>query len=142
MIAHLWLTVVTFHLMVLLVPAALVVLYCRPSLWHSMLAFSSGMLVGFINLHTAETQVPALLLLLFGLFLGFDRPARAWCWALLLAFWVPVGSFGRILFGDGGGALVNEGVGSLLAFVFSFAGSYLGAGLAWLVRRKAGGAPG
>ncbi len=99
----------------------------KPQAWHVALALCTGVVMGFVALHSVEPQLPATLLLLFGIFLGSARPARAWLWGFLLALWVPVGSFIVIFLQDRPHSLLSDGVGSFLAFGFSFAGSYLGA---------------
>lgn len=135
---NIWLTVGSFHALVLLIPVSLVTLYFRPGSWHILLGLTAGLLVGFINLHTDEVQVPAALLLLFGILLGFVRPIHAWLWALLIGVWVPVGQFVVILV-NGHPGILQEGLGSFLAFAFSFAGSYMGAGIAALAKRASAG---
>jgi hypothetical protein len=41
------------------------------------------------DLRTDDPQLPVLLLLTFGLFLGFAQPQAAWRWALVLGLWIP-----------------------------------------------------
>ncbi len=128
--SNLLLNIGSFHALVLLIPAALAMLYWKPQSWLVVFAFCSGVIMGFIDLHSSEPQLPATLLLLFGLFFGFASPARAWLPAVLLAAWIPIASFIGILAQAQTRDLISHGVGSLLAFVFSFAGSYLGAFIA------------
>ncbi len=125
--ADLLLTIVGFYALVLLIPFALVMLYFRPQAWHLALALCTGVLLAFISVHSAEPQLPAVLLLLFGVFLGFARPSQAWLWGILLAAWIPAASFIAIFVQGRTHALLSGGVGSFLSFAFSFAGSYLGA---------------
>ena len=49
---QLWITVISFHLMVVFLPVAMVLLYKRPDAWHFTLALFVGLLTGFINLHS------------------------------------------------------------------------------------------
>jgi hypothetical protein len=66
------------------------------------------------------------LLLSFGFFLGFMKPARPFRTALLFSVWVPVTALIHIgVIGTYSG-LFNEGVGSLLAIIPALGGSYFG----------------
>jgi hypothetical protein len=71
-------------------------------------------------------QVPALLLITFGMFLGFAEPARAWRWALLLGLWVPVLGLIAHSLGLSEGTL-SDVLLSTLAVGFALAGAYAGA---------------
>ena len=82
-------TVITFNAMILFVPVAAFLLFRWPSLWHLLLALYLGLLTGLTDLRTDDPQLPALLLITFGLFLGFAQPKAAWRWALILGLWVP-----------------------------------------------------
>ncbi len=135
MTSNLLLNIISFYALVLLLPFALVMLYWKPKAWHLCFALCSGVLMGFVALHSVEPQLPATLLLLFGIFLGSARPRQAWLWGLLLAVWIPVTSVVRVLLQDRTHVLLSDGLGSLLSFAFSFAGSYLGATAAKLSRR-------
>jgi len=86
-------TVVTFNLMILFLPVAALLLFKWPRLWHLLLALYLGLLVGLTDLRTDDPQLPALLLITFGLFLGFAQPQAAWRWALILGLWVPALGF-------------------------------------------------
>ncbi len=94
------------------------------------------MITGWLNLTSSEIQVIALLLIAFGLFLGFAQPQHAWRWALILAMWLPLGALLSVAMGfklD----LIGEVLGSLIAFVPAFIGVYCGV----LVNRAAGRVP-
>ncbi len=124
---HLLLTIASFHLLVLLIPAALAMLIWKPQSWLITLECCMGAVVGYISMNSHEPQLPATLLLLFGIFLGFMRPSRPWAPAILLAAWVPVAACGTLLVQGRMQLLVPQGIGSFLSFLFSFAGSSLGA---------------
>lgn len=83
-------TVIIFNLMILFLPVAAFLLFKWPRLWHLLLALHLGLLVGLTDLRTDDPQLPALLLITFGLFLGFAQPRAAWRWALVLGLWIPV----------------------------------------------------
>ncbi len=83
-------TVIIFNLMILFLPVAAFLLFKWPRLWHVLLALYLGLLVGLTDLRTDDPQLPALLLITFGLFLGFAQPRAAWRWALVLGLWIPV----------------------------------------------------
>ncbi len=90
-------TIVGFHTLVLYLPVAALILYIRPKAWHYLLTLFLGLLIAFIDLQTDEVQLPALLLLTFGFFLGFAESARPWRWAAILGVWVPLIHFLRII---------------------------------------------
>jgi hypothetical protein len=83
-------TVIVFNLMVLSVPVTAFLLFKWPGLWHLLLALYLGLLTGLTDLRTDDPQLPILLLITFGLFLGFAQPKAAWRWSLCLGLWVPV----------------------------------------------------
>ena len=114
-----------FHTLVLLFPAAILVLWLRPKLWVHMLTLFLGVLTGLISLRGDDPQFPVLLLLVFGFFAGFARPRRAWIFAALLAVWVPVTLVAGLLAGVVRGQ--PWGVpASCLALVPALIGAYLG----------------
>lgn len=82
-------TVITFNMMILFVPVTAFALFRWPRLWHVLLALYLGLLVGLTDLRSDDPQLAALLLITFGLFLGFAQPKAAWRWALILGPWVP-----------------------------------------------------
>jgi hypothetical protein len=121
---------ITFYLMVLSVPVAAFLLFKWPRLWHLLLALYLGLLVGLTDLRTDDPQLPALLLITFGLFLGFAQPKAAWRWALVLGLWIPV--LGLIARAAGvTNAQFSDVLFSLVALVPALIGAYAGV----LVRR-------
>jgi hypothetical protein len=121
---------ITFYLMVLCVPVAAFLLFKWPPLWHLLLALYLGLLVGLTDLRTDDPQLPALLLITFGLFLGFAQPKAAWRWALVLGLWIPV--LGLIARAAGvTNAQFSDVLFSLVALVPALIGAYAGV----LVRR-------
>jgi len=82
-------TVITFNMMILFVPVTAFALFRWPRLWHVLLALYLGLLVGLTDLRSDDPQLAALLLITFGLFLGFAQPKAAWRWALILGPWSP-----------------------------------------------------
>lgn len=121
-------TMVVFYSLVLFVPVAMVLLYVRPQLWNFLFALFLGLVIGWIDMRATEVQPTVLMLLVFGLFLGFAQPAHAWRWALLLAVWVPLGGLAAQLAGLRAGAPAEPGVlASFIAFIPALVGSYGGA---------------
>lgn len=118
-------TFVAFHLLVGSFVVAMLLLFKWPGAWYVFLSTFVGMLIGFIDMQTDAVQLPALLLLAFGSFIGFSHPRNAWLIGLLLAMWVPVVQVARLLVPGGHpeGFMIS---GCLLPFVFSMAGSYAG----------------
>ena len=118
-------TVVVFNSLVVLLPIMMFVLYKRPGLWQYMFALFLGIVTGWIDVASTEVQLPAILLIVFGLFLGFARPRDAWQWGLILGIWVPLLQSAAVI---GGIEPYRPGqtIGSLLSLGFAFAGAYLG----------------
>jgi hypothetical protein len=120
-------TVVLFNSLVLLVPVAMFLLYLRPQLWHYLLALFLGLVIGWIDIRSVEVQPTVLLLIVFGMFLGFAQPSHAWRWALILAIWIPLGGFAAQVVGLQTPAPAEPGViGSFIAFIPAFIGTYGG----------------
>src|SRR3970040_508849 len=123
-------TVVTFNLMILFLPVAAFLLFKWPRLWHLLLALYLGLLVGLTDLRTDDPQLPALLLITFGLFLGFSQPTAAGRGALVLGLWIPF--LGLIARAAGvTNAQFSDVLFSLVALVPALIGAYAGV----LVRR-------
>ncbi len=119
-------TVVVFNSLALFVPLAALLLYMRPQLWHYLLGLFLGLLVGWIDFRAVEVQPSVLLLVVFGLFLGFAQPRHAWRWALLLALWIPLAAFVAVWLGLKPFS-VQETVGSTIAIIPALVGAYGGA---------------
>lgn len=123
-------TVIIFNLMILFLPVTAFLLFKWPRVWHLLLALYLGLLVGLTDLRTDDPQLPALLLITFGLFLGFAQPKAAWRWALVLGLWIPV--LGLIARAAGvTNAQFSDVLFSLVALVPALIGAYAGV----LVRR-------
>jgi hypothetical protein len=131
-------TIVTFHAMVLFLPAAALALYRRPSLWPYLLAGFTGYFIALIDLQTDEVQLPALLLLVFSLFIGFNNRTSPWRWGILLGGWIPVTQFVRIGLQHRAELVLGEGVGSLAAVAFAMAGAYAGSAVRRGADRRSG----
>jgi len=119
-------TMTGFHLLVALVPLAMLLVYARPVLHRWMLMVYLGVLTGFINLQTDEVQFPALLLIAFGFFLGYQERERIWMVPLVLAIWVPLGQFIRLWVDPASGSFIGDGLMSILAFIPAIAGTAAG----------------
>jgi hypothetical protein len=129
-------TVVVFNSLVLFIPVAMFLLYKRPRLWHYLLALFLGLMIGWIDLRSVEVQPTVLLLLVFGLFLGFAQPRHAWRWAVILAVWIPLGGLVALVAGLRTPAPAEPGVaGSFIAFIPALIGSYCGAFVNWASTR-------
>ena len=118
-------TVIMFNLMILFLPVAAFLLFKWPRLWHLLLALYRGLLVGLTDLRTDDPQLPVLLLITFGFFLGFAQPKAAWRWALILGLWIPVlGLIARTA--DVTNAQFSDVLLSLIALVPTLVGVYAG----------------
>ncbi len=107
----------------------------------SLLALAGGAWIGFADSRSDDVFITLGLLFGFGLLLGALGPRRASLWPLLVALWVPAldATLPRL-----GLAPVRPGehftmpsalAVTALVLAVSFAGSYLGAGLAWTIGR-------
>jgi hypothetical protein len=123
----LFLTVLPFHFLVLLLVGSAAVLWRKPEWWPYTFALFCGALCGFIDLHSDEVQFPALLLLAFSFFLGFNHPRSAWRWGILIGIWIPLVQPLRLVSPELPAQGLIEMTPSLLSFVFSFVGAYGGA---------------
>ena len=133
--SNLQFTFISFHVLVVLVVSSGLVLACWPRFWFPMLAAFLGALTAFIDQHSREAQLPALLLLAGGLFLGTARPRHAWRWALALSVWVPAENLlrGLMPFGVKTGPQI---LSSCLALVPALIGAYSGVLVAWIGSRR------
>ena len=95
-----------------------------------------GLPLGYVNLHTDDTQFVALPLLAVCCLLGFLQPRHAWRWALLTGLWIPLSQLWPLVapmklpYTDNniGGAIIG-------ALLFGMAGAYLGVPARWMVRQ-------
>ena len=126
---QIWFTVVSFHVVALLLFASMFLASRRPDLLYLLLACVLGLVTGFIDLNSDDVQVTVLLLLVLGYFLGFARPRRAWQLGLLLGAWVPLFGIGRVLLFGHEARMIPEGLGSLLSLVPALGGVFLGSAI-------------
>jgi hypothetical protein len=134
--AKLLFTVVAFNTLFVIFLAGVIVAYFKPNLFGTMTSLFLGWLAGFVNLNATEPQLLVLLLLAFGFFVGFITPKKAWRQALLLAVFIPLGQITWIIATNRWETLMPEGVGSLIAFLPAFGGTYLGQFIARGHRQK------
>ena len=121
------LTVISFYGLVGGLIAAGIVVFTNPMRWNYALAMFLALVVGFVNLHTDDVQLPALLTLAFSFFLGSNDAKKALLWALLIPLCIPIGEILKALLSSQHTLLPEELFGSFLSFGFSFVGSYPGA---------------
>jgi hypothetical protein len=124
--APLWFTIIGFHTLVVFLLVAASLLYLFPQRLHHVFAVFIGLLVAFVDQEVSEPQLPALLLLAFGFFLGAMQPARPWRWALLISIWVPLGGLLRIVIETRTDALVRDGAPAIIALIPAFVAAYAG----------------
>jgi hypothetical protein len=129
MSSHILFTLGWFHALVLLLPIAMFLVYKWPQLWHHLLALFLGIVIAIVDSRTDDVQLPALFLLAFGFFLGFSQPQNPWRWATILAIWIPLVGFAKIIFEGADYKLARECVPALIAFIPALVGAYAGA---WL----------
>jgi hypothetical protein len=131
-------TIIGFNSLIVIFLVGVVVVYFRPNHFGTVASLFLGWLTGFINLNTSEPQLPVLLLLAFGFFLGFATPKSVWKQALLLGLFVPLSQFIWIGVTHQNELLLSDGLGSLIAFLPAFGGTYLGKFIAGAHRVKPG----
>ncbi len=129
-------TMVWFHTLVLFLPLSMVLLYWRPGLWHHLLSIFLGIVTGLIGLRSDEVQFPALLLIIFGLFLGFSKPQGAWRWAIFLSVWIPIFEIASIVVEGTYENLLSQGIFSFIAIIPAMIGTYAGVVIQAKVHRE------
>lgn len=134
-------TVVTFHTVALLLLVSMFLVSRRPERLHYLLAAVLGIVTGFIDLHADDVQVTVLLLLVFGYFVGFARPRRAWQLGILLGMWVPLFAIMRVVALGESDRMMPEGLGSLLSLIPAFGGVYLGAAIRRITKHREAASP-
>jgi hypothetical protein len=119
-------TVVGFNGLVLVFVAGVVVVFFRPAQFGLMSSIFLGWLTGFVNLNSSEPQLPALLLLSFGFFIGFVARSNVWKLAIVLGMFVPLSQFLWLIASHQSDLLMADGVGSFVALIPAFGGMFLG----------------
>ena len=103
----------------------------------TVLAVGLGLVVGWIDLHTTEVSVTIVALLGTGLLLGIVQPVAAWRWAVLIVLGIPIMEAFAVITGTPTAEPVRFDVRIVLVtFVFALLGSYGGAGIGRLRRRR------
>ncbi len=102
----------------------------------SALAIVLGFIAAYIGLHTSEASVTACVLLVFGFILGLSQAKQAWRWAIILGIWVPIAQITARLADPSRPLGAAYLLAPLLAFVPSFAGTYLGVLSRWMAARR------
>jgi hypothetical protein len=87
-------------------------------------ALMLGIITGYLDQHTDDTGIIALLVFGFSLVLGIVRPHLAWLWALIIGSAIPAAGFLALM--RTSPPWPNDVPGSFLALVFSFVGAYAG----------------
>jgi len=83
-----------------------------------LLAVTTGLAIAFIDSQPGwdDTGITAGLLVLSSMILGFFLPKQPWLVALVVGLWIPLAA-----------VFFTYNYGGLVVFIFSFAGSYIGA---------------
>ncbi len=119
-------TVTTFYALVLFLPLSTLILWLKPRAWLYLLTLFLGLVVGLLDYKSTEVSMSVLMLLAFGLFVGYGQPARAWLSGILLGIWVPAFAVIAAAMGITHPTSV-ELVTSTIAIVVALAGCYAGA---------------
>ena len=90
------------------------------------LAVGFVLLTGYVDFHSDEVQLPALLLLVFAFLLGFVQPKGAWRWALAVGTGVPLVRLIGITLGYAAPYPTDSSI-VFLPIVVALAGAYSGA---------------
>ena len=115
-----------FHLLIYFLPLSIILLFLWPRLWHHLLSMFFGIIAGMVNAQSQEVQLTVLLLLVFGLFMGFNQPFKAWRWGLLLGVFVPLFAISSILESSAADKMITEIVFAAIAIVPAMIGVYVG----------------
>ncbi len=134
-------TMLEFYLLAAFLPLAAILLLKWPQNWQQILAVFVGLLIAFIDQQANGVHLTVLLLLAFGLLLGFGDPAHPWRLVLIIASWIPLAQMLRLLIERRFGSFLSEGLASFFALVPASAGAFVGVkirSLAARVRRQGG----
>ena len=104
----------------------------------TLLAFAIGAFAASVDLHNDEPQAAALVLIVGGFLIGAIWPVGAWRWAMILGLAILVGDPIGVQLGvkpPWPGTGFN--VGSVIALVPAFIGTYAGVGVRALLRSTA-----
>ena len=101
---------------------------------------AAGAFLAYYELHSDDTGLEVLLILLFTFLLGCWHPRHAWQWALLVGLWAPAVDLFPTLFGKPqqaihGSLLSVAAVIVLVGLAGSYAGALLRKGITSAVRR-------
>ena len=125
MIHHIF-TILGFHILVILLGLTLLISHRYKRLLPYCLAIFFGFLTAYLDIHADEVQFTVLLLLAFGIFLGYYERKSVWRWGILLALWIPLFQLARVILESRFQRFIPEGLGSAIAFLPSMVGSYIG----------------
>ena len=93
-----------------------------------LLALALGLFVGYVDWHSEEVQLPALLVLLFAFLLSLAQPKTAWLWALIVGSCIPLVHFiGRRLGYAPLYPIQPNLLAAFIALIPAFIGAYSGA---------------
>ena len=92
-----------------------------------VLAIIGSVFVGYIDSHATEVQATLMVMLPITFALGFIQPKRAWLWALIVGFSIPVGFLWHMLMGATYVEPPTNGFFTLIALVPAFIGAFAGA---------------
>jgi hypothetical protein len=91
------------------------------------LALVTGIFTAWVDVHNNEVQPAVLLLLLFGMLLGFAQPRGAWRWGLITGGCIPAAYFVLPLVGvTSVGQLPVPAYTTFIALIPAFIGTYSG----------------
>jgi hypothetical protein len=107
-----------------------------------LFCLAAGLFLASFELHTDDTGVEVLFILLFTFVLGCWQPRHAWQWALLVGPWAPAADLWQLNFGitkpaleHTGGLLLVTGVVIALGLAGSYAGALLRKGVQLAARQ-------
>ena len=104
-----------------------------------VLALAGGIFIGYVDLHSSEVFIPIILIVGFAFIFGYILPGIAWRVALLVGIGVPLVALAAYYFGyepkfvaelkklqENYVYNIKDVLGSLLAFIPAFIGTYGG----------------
>lgn len=122
-------TVLGFHLLVVCIPVAILLIWWNPRAWQYGFAIFLGLLAAFLDQRTDDPQFTILLVFAFSFFVCFAPGTRPWLAALLIGMWVPLVQCSRVVLEGHGSVFISEGFFSFIALAPALVGAYVAAGM-------------
>jgi hypothetical protein len=118
---------VEFHILLLTLVASWVILVLKPGQRGVAMALFAGSITAFVDVHSSEVQLPALMLVGFGSMIGVQAGKRRWTNALILGIFVPAAHLTQVVLGTTDSGRLAGALGSFASLAFALLGVGVGA---------------